>query len=220
MQEKPKISKEIIEAYCEVSTASIADVLWEQGISAHMSHEVRSVAGGKIVGPGVTILEEPTQERVPPQLALELIDRCAPGSVLLIGIHGNKKDVAVWGGLMTAGAVVNRLAGAVLDGGVRDLEEIRRDYDFPIFARSVSPASTVGRFKTVAVNEPTEVGGVLVHPGDLIVGDLDGVVVVPSDWIEKALGLAEEIELREREQRKLIEESKSLIQGIERYKRI
>ena len=77
---------------------------------------------------------------------------------------------------MTAGAVANRHEAAVLDGAVRDLVEIKRDYDFPVYARSVSPGTTLGRFKTLASNVEVEVGGVLVNPGDIIVADIDGVV--------------------------------------------
>jgi regulator of RNase E activity RraA len=173
----------------------------------------------KIVGPAVTVLEEPTTERVPPSHALELIDQSAPGSVIVIGIDG-VRDVAVWGGLMTAGAVVNGMEGAVLDGGVRDIEEIERDFGFPVFARSICPATTVGRFKTVAANEPVIVGDVTVNPGDLIVGDRDGVVVVPANLVEAVLKEAQDIESREREQTRLIRETKSLLKGLEKYQRI
>lgn len=121
---------------------------------------------------------------------------------------------------MTTGAVVNGLEGAVLDGGVRDVEEIERDFGFPVFARNVTPATTVGRFKTVSANEPVVVGGVTVNPGDLIVGDRDGVVVVPADMVDEVLKLALDIEEREREQTKLIHEAKSLLKGLEKYKRI
>lgn len=218
MVKNTKIPQEIIEAYRNISTASVADVLWEKGLSAHMTHEMAPIIPGKIVGPAVTILEVPTEERLPPRLALEMIDSCEPGSVLLIA--NGDKEVALWGGLMTAGAVVNGLAGAVLDGGLRDVEEIKRDYDFPIFARSISPASTVGRYETISANEPIEVGGVKVNPGDLIVGDQDGVVVVPKDLVEEVLKLAQEIEAREREQTRFIHETKSLLKGLEKYKRI
>ena len=73
--------------------------------------------------------------------------------------------MAVWGGLMTAGAVANGHAGAVLDGGVRDLTEIRRDYGFPVYARDVSPGTTLGRYRTVASQVPVWVGGDHGAPG-------------------------------------------------------
>jgi regulator of RNase E activity RraA len=214
-----KIPSGTIQAYRSVTTASVADALWEQGISGHMTHDIKPIFPVKIVGPAVTVLEEPTTERQPPTHALELIDNSEPGSVIVISINGFR-DVAIWGGIMTAGAVANGFEGAVLDGGVRDVEEIQRDYHFPVFSRSVVPATTVGRFKSVASNMPVKVGGITVNPGDLMVGDRDGVVVVPSGMIEKVLQVALDIEKREQEQTKLIREAKSLIKGLEKYKRI
>jgi regulator of RNase E activity RraA len=202
-----------------VTTASVADALWEQGITGHMTHDIKPIFPVKLVGPAITVLEEPTTERQPPTHALELIDNCEPGSVIVISINGFR-DVAIWGGIMTAGAVANGLEGAVLDGGVRDVEEIQRDYHFPVFSRSIVPSTTVGRFKSVASNVPVKVGGITVSPGDLMVGDRDGVVVVPAGMIEKVLQLALDIEKREQAQTKLIREAKSLIKGLEKYKRI
>jgi regulator of RNase E activity RraA len=121
---------------------------------------------------------------------------------------------------MTAGAVANGHAGAVLDGGVRDLVEIRRDYGFPVYARDVSPGTTLGRYKTVASQVPVCVGGIVVHPGDLMVGDVDGVVVVPKAHAAEVLKLAQEIDSRELEQAKLIIAEKSLRKGLAKYGRI
>jgi regulator of RNase E activity RraA len=121
---------------------------------------------------------------------------------------------------MTAGAVANEHAGAVLDGAVRDLGEIRRDYGFQVYARDVSPGTTLGRYKTVASQVPVTVGGVIVHPGDLIVADIDGVVVVPKDQAAQVLALAQEIDARELEQAKLIIAERSLRKGLAKYGRI
>ena len=121
---------------------------------------------------------------------------------------------------MTAGAVANGHAGAVLDGGVRDLVEIRRDYGFPVYARSVSPGTTLGRYKTVASQVPVRVAGVVIHPGDLMVGDVDGVVAVPRAHAEQVLAMARDIDQREAEQARLIMAEKSLRTGLARYGRI
>ena len=126
----------------------------------------------------------------------------------------------MWGGLMTAGAHVRGFAGAVLDGGVRDVTEIRRDYGFPVYARSISPGTTVGRFRTVASNVPVVCGGITVNPGDWIMADIDGVVVIPAAHLQAVVEMAEEIERRELEQAKLIVASKSLREGLAKYGRI
>ena len=108
----------------------------------------------------------------------------------------------------------------MLDGGVRDLTEIRRDYGFPIYAREVTPGTTLGRYRTVASQVPVTVGGIIVHPGDIVVGDVDGVVVVPKDKAAEVLAVAQDIDAREAEQAKLIMAEKSLRKGLAKYGRI
>ncbi len=211
----------VIQQFHTVTTASVADAVDQvAGVRSYMHHSIKPrINDQKVVGPAVTVKEVPTTEKLPPQHALELIDSAEAGSVVVIGI-GAESEVAVWGGLMTAGAVANRLAGAVLDGGVRDVTEIRRDYNFPVFARSVSPGTTVGRFKTLAANVPVVCGDITVNPGDLIVADLDGVAVVPQAHVAEVLKLALTIEQREAEQAKLIRETGSLREGLAKYGRI
>lgn len=215
--------EEILKGFMQVTTASVADAVDRVvGRRGYMDQAIKpKVNEKKIVGPAVTILEEPTGEILPPTHALDAIDESPEGSVVVIGLtSGPDPDVALWGGLMAAGAEVNGLAGAVLDGGVRDVAEIRRESGFQVFARSVSPGTTVGRYKTVAANIPITCGSILVAPGDLIVGDLDGVVVVPKAYVEAVLKVAIEIEQRELEQARLIKESRSLREGLAKYGRI
>lgn len=214
-------SDTLIQQFYTVTTASVADAVDQIcGVRGYMHHSIKPrTSDKKIVGPAVTVKEGPTNDKLPPQHALELIDSASPGSVVVIGIDG-ESDVAVWGGLMTAGAVARGLAGAVLDGGVRDVTEIRRDYGFPVFSRSVSPGTTVGRFKTLAANVPVVCGDITVNPGDLIVADTDGVVVVPQAHVLAVLALALDIEKKEAEQARYIRETGSLKQGLAKYQRI
>ena len=81
-----KVSKEIIDGLRSVSVACVADALWEFGISGHLSHEIKPILPAKMVGPAVTVYEEPTTERLPPIHVLELIDSAEPGSVMVIAI--------------------------------------------------------------------------------------------------------------------------------------
>ncbi|MFK4548278.1 4-hydroxy-4-methyl-2-oxoglutarate aldolase [Streptomyces tendae] len=208
-----------IEAFRGIATASVADAVEQTGIRGYLSGSIKQVLPGKLVGPAVTVQEVPSHEPEPPHHALRAIDESAPGSVICIAAGG--ADVAVWGGLMSAGAVANEVAGAVLDAAVRDVEEIRRDYpQLPVYARGSVAATTVGRYRTVSCNEPVVIGGVPVRPGDLIVADSDGVVCVPADRVAEVLATALEIERREREQTALITESGSLRGGLEKYNRI
>jgi regulator of RNase E activity RraA len=214
-------SKSVIDGFMKVSTASVSDAVDKiAGKRGYMDHEIKPrINEKKIVGPAVTILEGPTDEALPPKHALDAIDESPAGSVIVIAINA-ETNVAVWGGLMTAGAEVNGHAGAILDGGVRDVTEIRRDSGFQVFSRSVSPSTTVGRFKTLASNVPVVCGGVTVNPGDLIVADIDGVVVVPQAHVDAVLKMATDIEVREAEQARLIRETKSLREGLAKYGRI
>jgi 4-hydroxy-4-methyl-2-oxoglutarate aldolase len=214
--------KDLINALNQVAIASLADAVDKVcGRRGYMDHTIKPrINEQRICGPAATVLEAATDEFLPPQLALDLIDEAPAGSVIVISIAGGEPDVAVWGGLMTAGAVANGHAGAVLDGGVRDLVEIRRDYGFPVYARAVSPGTTLGRYKTVASQVPVCVGGVVVHPGDLMVGDVDGVVCVPRAQAEAVLAMAQDIDAREAEQARLIMVEKSLRMGLAKYGRI
>lgn len=213
---------DLIAGFSAVAIASVADAVDKlTGKRGYMDASIKPRINDKrICGPAATILESATDEFLPPQHALDLIDEASAGSVIVISIEGGQPDVAVWGGLMTAGAVANGHVGAVLDGGVRDLTEIRRDYGFPVYAREVSPGTTLGRYKTVAAQVPVRVGGVVVHPGDIIVADVDGVVVVPHARAAEVLAMSQEIDQRELEQAKLIIAEKSLRKGLAKYGRI
>lgn len=213
---------DLIDGFQAVAVASVADAVDKVcGKRGYMDASIKPRINDKrVVGPAATVLEAATDEFLPPQHALDLIDEAPRGSVIVISIAGGEPNVAVWGGLMTAGAVANDHAGAILDGGVRDLAEIRRDYGFPVYAREVSPGTTLGRFKTVAAQVPVEVGGVVVHPGDLIVADIDGVVVVPKEKAREVLAMAQEIDARELEQARLIIAERSLRTGLAKYGRI
>ena len=211
-----------IDGFKQVAVASVADAVDKVcGRRGYLDSTIKPRINEKrICGPAATVLEAASDEFVPPQHALDLIDEAPAGSVIVISIEGGVSEVAVWGGLMTAGAVANGHVGAVLDGGVRDLTEIRRDYDFPVYARAVSPGTTLGRYRTVASQVPVCVGGVMVHPGDIVVGDVDGVVIVPHAQADAVLKMAKEIDERELEQAKLIIAEKSLRKGLAKYGRI
>lgn len=215
------MDKKLIEEFRRVATASVADAVDKIcGKKGYLDSAIAPrTSERKIAGPAVTVLEGPTDEVVPPQHALDLIDTAEEGSIIVISTGGNK-EMAVWGGLMTAGAIANRLEAAVLDGAVRDISEIKRDFGFPVFSRSASPGTTVGRFKTLDSMIPVDIGDVTVNPGDIVVGDVDGVVVVPREKAEEVLAMAKDIDAREAEQARLIIASGSLREGLAKYGRI
>lgn len=109
------------------------------------------------------------------------------GDVLVIDAHGNL-DYGIWGEILTRTAIRKQLAGIVMDGAVRD-SRVLSTCGLPIFTRGVNPTGG-GKDGPEQVNLPISCGGVPVLPGDIIVGDADGVIVVPAARAEAAIGLA------------------------------
>lgn len=211
----------LIETLRKVACASLADAIEQvTGRQGHLDPTIRpQINDRRMIGPAVTVACAATHERLPPQHSLDLIDSAAPGSVVVIGVEG-RTDLALWGGLMSAGAFARGLAGAVLDGGVRDIVEIKREYDWPVYARAATLGIMIGRFKTVASNVPVSCGGVIIHPGDIVVADADGIVAVPHAHAAAIAAAALEIDERENEQAKFIVEEKSVLKGLAKYGRL
>jgi len=211
--------KEIVSRFRKLATASVSDAVDKiTGERGFMSHEIKPIFNCKVVGPAVTVKEAFALKNEGPKMALSAIDAAEDGSVLVISAE-NAKDYALFGGLMGTGAKVNGLDGAILDGGVRDVNELK-EIGFPVFSRSLVPSTTLGRIITVASNIPVTCGDIWVNPGDIIVGDTDGVVVVPKDKAEEVLLKAEEIEEIERQQTEDIKLLKSITQAVEKWSRI
>jgi regulator of RNase E activity RraA len=215
-------ASKLVEGFRSVTTASVADAV-DRVVKrpGYMTHQIKPISPGKVVGPAITVLERASLEAQPPALALQAIDEAEPGAVLVIGMEdpAGALNVAVFGGLMATGAVTRKLAGAVLDAGVRDVEEIL-GLGFKVFSRTVIPSTTVGRYVTVARDVPVECGGVRVHPGDIIVADTDGVVVVPREAAAEVLEAATAIEETERQMAEEIKRAGSIRQALEKFARI
>ncbi len=213
---------ELIERYKKVALASVADACDSiVGRTCYMSHDMRPrIVEARVVGPALTVNETEAVKFGAPQHTLDTIENAAPGDVLVIGLERENLDVAVMGGLVAAGCYVKKMAGAILDSGIRDIPEIREKFGFPIYARSVSPGTTLGRYLSFESGVPIVCGGVRVNPGDLIVADIDGVVVVPRDKAEEVLLFAEDIDVKEAEQSACILETGSLIKGLAKHNRV
>ena len=216
--------KKIVKRFQEVSTTGISDVMDKLGIRSAMGSNIRPLRPGiKIAGPAVTVKRIRNPENLGKEdfkdykMALqETIDSAREGDVIVISADKDT-EVATWGGNMTVRAVVNKLAGAVIDCGIRDSKELI-EMGFPIFMRSIIPAAGTTRLTTVGVNIPIICGDILVHPGDMIVGDDDGVAVIPKDLAEEVLKMAEELEETERKSAQYIREGHTLIEAIRKFK--
>ncbi len=219
----------LIEGFRQTTVASVADAVDQiTGQRGFLSHDMRP----RILGPNIpdrfvgrattALLRATIKEKASAQLSakhsVEMIDNAPPGSVGIIVVE-NGLDVAGMGGLMATAASARGMAGILIDGGLRDLAEIR-SLGLPVFSRSIVPSSSVSRWASVARDIPVNCGGVVIMPGDVIVAGEDGVVRVPSARASEVLKRAQEIDVREGNMVPEIKKNKSLGKTVEQFKRI
>lgn len=221
---QPISADPLIAGLQRTTVASVSDAVDQvTGARGYMSHDMRPWVGKAFVGRAVTALVKPARpEDSTPATAVkhpvEMIDEASPGEVGVI-VFDDGLEIAALGGLMATAAKARGMAGMVLDGALRDVDEVR-GLGLPVFARAVSPANAVSRFASVSKNEPVVCAGVTVNPGDIIVASEDGVVVVPKDKAEKVLEVAQEIDERESKMVPFILKEKSLQKAVEVFDRI
>ena len=212
----------LIEGFKKTTIASVSDAIDQvTGQRGFMYHDMRPLFKAKVVGPAVTALIRPSiKASAPtgPNHSLMAIDEADPGSVLVIVVE-ESLDISGTGGLMSTACKARGLAGAVIDGAARDVDEIKQ-LGFPVFCRSITPATSVGRYVSVGKNMPVQCAGVTVNPDDIIVGGTDGVVVVPREKAAKILEIAQKIDEKERKMVPMIQELKSIIKAVEKFKRL
>lgn len=213
--------QEIMVEFARVSTGNLADAVDEiTGAKGFMSHDMKPIFKAKFVGRAWTaslrrVLKNDT--RAYASTALQILDEAPAGSVLVYVLEDGL-DIAGMGNLMATTAKVRGLTGAVIDGGVRDVEEVTQ-IGFPVFSRSVTPATSVGRLVATTKNEPVICGGVRVRAGDYIVADWDGVVVVPFEHGVRAVELIREYDAKESKMIPIIKQEKSMLKALEKYNR-
>ena len=183
----------MIDRIASLATSTLANALDDTGYHDRVMPGIKAVAAGfRLAGAAVTVKETSgefgsfgsEEFRVG-----ALIDAAAAGDVIVVDAGG--APYSTWGGMASYAAKLTGIAGLVVDGGVRDLEEIIA-FDFPIFARHMVPTTGRTRLKVEAINEPIVVDGVRVEPGDIIAGDGTGVVCLPRRDAAKIVDLAEE----------------------------
>lgn len=152
----------------------------------------------------------------PYQLEIDGMDALGPGDVAVHSEDPLGSNVP-WGELLTTVAKRNGAVGCVCDSNVRDCVRII-ELGFPVFHTGIRPLDSRGRATVKALDVPIRCGGVLVHPGDLVFADFDGVVVVPRQVEERVLGLAREKVGRENVVRKELREGKTLRDVYDRFR--
>ena len=205
----------------ENSTGNIADAVEAAtGARGWMSSDMKPIGTGKIVGRAWTALVRPvlkSDTRTYPNDLLQILDEAPAGSVLVY-VMEDGLEIAAMGNLMAATAVARGLEGTVIDGAIRDVTEIRA-MGHKVFARRISPATSVGRMVSVSKQTPVRCGEILVTPGDFIVGDGDGVVVVPQAAANQVVALLKDYDARESKMLPIIQREKSMLKALEIYGR-
>jgi len=170
----------------------IADELLQHGTSTlyeasrlpcALDYNIRPVwHGAAVAGPAYPLRCAPADN-----LAIHIaVDAVPPGHVLVVDASGYV--AGYWGEVLTVAAEARHIKGIVIDGGLRDIDALERR-KFPAFARGVGMRGTV-KFHAPSVGEPIVIAGVSVAPGDLVVGDTDGVLVLPQAAVSRTLEAA------------------------------
>ncbi len=205
--------KDLLEVY-SVSCV-VTDAMDRAGV---MHSAIKLRCGGKLAGPAVTVRLYPG-DLVDP---LEALTVAAAGDVVVVDAAG-ETETSVWGGLMAGLGRQRGLAGAVVDGAVRDIDEAR-DLGFTLYSRAVGPLAShtafSGRREPIEVNVPIHCGGVVVSPGDIVVADEIGVVVVPLADADAVLRRAREQAEREEATRRRIREGRSVDELLAEFGRL
>jgi len=116
----------------------------------------------------------------PYEVEIALVDDLKPHDVVVLACDGPTDRIAPWGELLSTASSARGAAGCVTDGLVRDVKQIR-EMKFPVFCGGIGPLDTKGRARMVERDVPVQCAGATVRPGDLVFGDVDGVVVVPRE---------------------------------------
>ncbi len=173
--------------------------------------------GMKIVGRAVTV-----QEVTGPYGSFSseefkvghMIDATSPGDVIVVANNG--AQVSTWGGMASYSAKLKGIAGLVVDGGVRDREEIV-EFSFPTFSKHMVPTPGKTRIKVLSINEPIICAGVRVRHGDIIVGDGTGVLCLPIEHVEKITEEAEKFTADDKKAMKEMENGLTFREALKKF---
>lgn len=181
-----------VDRLARLYTSVVADVLDRLGYRNQcLRADIRPlVPGGTVAGFARTVHTIPAPELAPAEPykgEMAAVDALGAGDVMVVSTC----EWSFWGELLSTAARYRGCRGIVIDGYTRDTRAIKQ-MGFPVFCRGIHPADSLGRMDVTTHDVPIQCGDVTVNPGDLILSDDDGVVVIPSAVAEQVLNLAEE----------------------------
>jgi len=218
----PAGEEALLEGFRHVEVASVSDAI-EQiiGRRMYMSHRMQPIFTSKFAGIAVTVRLKKDEGNSDPAALngmLAAIDHGPPNSVYVMSVEDGA-DIAGMGGLMGTAMMSRDYAGAVIDGGVRDVAYLRK-IGFPVFATGIVPSTSVHHYRFDAAQVPVICDGVTVNPGDIVAADSDGVVVVPRDKATVVLAAAQQLDFQEHSMYAIIEKLKSIEEAVKKYGRL
>jgi regulator of RNase E activity RraA len=215
----PENVAEIAGRFLKLYTGAISDILDKNGYRNQVlpyyitpfttANRVAGVAFTAQGYPCADVAHDDTQTR------LKILDSISPGTVSVLATGGSM-DCAHWGEIMSTAVKQRGCTGAVIDGGVRDVDFVNA-MNYPVFAKFKCSASSVGRWDIIDCRIAIKVGNTVVHPGDFVFGDIDGVVVIPKDMTMDVLVAAEDIFEREGSMREELRRGVSVTDAYAKY---
>ena len=211
----------MIDAYRHVEVASVSDAM-EQLLhqKRYMSHRMQSIFPTKFAGTALTVKLVKQENNDPNALSgmLKAIDSGGAGAVYVMQVEDGV-DIAGMGGLMGTAMFARGFAGAVVDGGVRDLPQLKK-IGFPVYSTGPVPSTSVSHYRFGGINIPVDCDGVRVNPNDIVAADQDGVVVIPRDRAAEVLILAQKLDNSEHSMYPFIEKFHSIEEAVKQFGRI
>lgn len=211
----------LLEGYRHVEVASVSDALEQlTGRKMYMTHRMRPIFPTKFAGFAVTVLLKKEANEDPNALSgmLAAIDEGTKDSVYVMVVEDGN-DIAGMGGLMGTAMYSREYAGAVIDGGVRDVAYLKK-IGFPVYALGIVPSTSIHHYRFGGSNIPVVCDGVEVKAADIIVADQDGVVVVPRADAQKVLALAQDMDFKEHSMYAYIEKLRSIEEAVKKFGRL